>query len=221
MIYPLKEPSIVQLGDNTNAIFNLTWFTPGSYDPPASFDLVVSVAIEITDALKAKRKIDKNFEYGEEYDLVPFINLTDRNFGLVPDLDPINGVVWDDLGKFGEKVNTVEINKILAQWKNKQEKLTDLFIISGSPSKGYVTVRKGISNDNVIIVGFHYWDGYEIIKVKVTFEPFLLNSYPKSLLPIEQWPHEEVDKSYGTNGIGAPVCPTIFYMTRFVTNMDV
>jgi hypothetical protein len=211
MIYPSKEHSIVQVGDNTNAIFNLTWFTPGSYDPPASFDLVVSVAKEITDVLKVKREGDKNFQYEGEYDLEPFLNLTERNFGLVPDLDPLKGVVWDDLEKFGAEVNTVEIKKVFVKWKNKREKLTDLFIISGSPSKGYVSVRKGISNDNVIIIGFHYWDGYELIKVKVTFEAFLFNSYPKSPLPIEEWPREEVDKSYGTNGIGAPIPPTIFY----------
>lgn len=220
MIYPSKNYSHVNIGENINAIFNLVSYSPGSYDPPASSDLVVSVAREITDVLELKKNEDNSFEYSRRDDLMYFLTLTQRHFGLVIELNPHKGVVWDDLhdsNNYSDEGSVEMIMKAIQQWKNKDEKLTDLFIISGSPSKGYVTVRKDRLTGNKIIIGFHEWDDdYERIKVNITVESFLPNSYPSSLLPRESWPYDEVLRPDGTHGPGKRMSPTIYYMTKFM-----
>lgn len=220
MIYPSKNYSRINIGESINAIFNLVWYSPGSCDPPASFDLVVSVAREITNILKFKKDEDNSFEYSRKDDLIYFLTLTERHFGLVIELNPHKGVVWDDLrdsNNYPDEWDVEKIMKAIQHWKNKDEKLTDLFIISGSPSKGYVTVRKDSLAGNKIIIGFHEWDdNYERIKVNITVETFLSDSYPASLLPGESWPRENVLRPDGTHGPGERMSPTIYYMTKFM-----
>lgn len=222
MLYPSREHSTVLVGENSTAVFNLVWYSPGFYDSPASFDMVTEVTKIITHVLETKRKVDKRFEYGGEYDLEYLLNLTDRQFGLVPELNPLKGVVWNDLNYFGEKPSerSLEIlGDIIKHWKGHKEKLADLFVISGSPAKGYVSVRKDNKMGNLAVIGFHEWNNFERIKVNVTIEPFVLGNYPISLLPKKDWPFEDIEVQHLDGTIGPSenqLPPTIYYMTKFV-----
>lgn len=222
MLFPSKEVSTVKVGKSCEAEFNMVWYTPGSSNIPSDFDLLIKVASEITHVLEIQQESDSSYKYDGKFPLTEIITLTDRKFAIALDLKNFDKFVWNDLTQPSSPPNP-ETRNILRREIAKENSgfglnITNLFIVSGTPSKGYITVYSSGKEKRVIHFLFHDWYGNAIIRANVTVEPFVLGEYPASLLSKDEWPikvHDTIDYQGQPSTFEERVSPTFYYFTKF------
>lgn len=223
MLFPSKEVSTVKVGQAAEAEFNMVWYTPGSSNIPSDFDLLIEIAYEITRVLKVQQERDNSYKYDGKYPLTEIITLTDRKFAIAVDLKNFDRFIWNDLTEPSSPPNA-DTKKILGRLIAKESldiglNITSLFVISGTPSKGFITVYSSGKEKKMIHFLFHDWGCNVIIRTNVTVEPFLLGEYPASLVPKDKWPvkvNDTVDYQGQPSTFEEQVPPTFYYFTKFV-----
>ncbi len=222
MLFPSKEVSIVKVGQSCEAEFNMVWYTPGSSNIPSDFDLLINVASEITHILEIQQERDSSYKYDGKFPLEEIVTLTDRKFAIALDLKNFDKFVWNDL-THPSSPPSAETRNLLRREIAKENSglglnIANLFIVSGTPSKGFITVFSSGKEKRVIHFLFHDWNCNVIIRANVTLEPFVLGEYPVSLVPKDEWPikvHDSIDCQGQPSTFEEQVPPTFYYFTKF------